>query len=133
MIEYTRKGNEVYARFSGDEPDGYQIVNGIFEEKHLSVQVKDTLGKYADELTKGGLVGVAKCHPDDKFDLEKGKKLAKYRLLQKYYFKKRKVYDRLVDMTWRDFNKYVNEADYCNYMWCKYGDEELEMRDEIGD
>lgn len=132
MIEYTRKGNNVYARFSGDEPDGYQIVNGI-EEKHLSVQVKDRLRKYADELTKDGLVGVAKCHPDDKFDFEKGKKLAKYRLLQKYYFKKRKVYDRLVDMTWRDFNKYVNEANYCNYMWCKYGDEELEMCDEIGD
>lgn len=28
--------------------------------------------------------GIAKCHPDDKFDLEYGKKLARRRLLKKY-------------------------------------------------
>lgn len=127
MIEYMRNGNKVYAWFSGDEPDGYQLVNGIFKDEHISIQVKDRIGKYADELTKGGLVGSARCHPDDKFDLEKGKKLAKYRLLQKYYFKKNKVYDRLIDMVWRDIDKYREESDYCNYMWCKCGGEELEM------
>ena len=28
--------------------------------------------------------GIAKCHPDDKFDLEYGKKLARERLIKKY-------------------------------------------------
>lgn len=134
MIEYTRKGNEVYARFSGDEPDGYQIVNGIFKDEHISVQMKDRLGKYADELTRGGLVGVAKCHPYDEFDIEKGKKLARYRLLKKYYFKKKKVYDRLIDtildISCRDLEKYRDVRNHCSYMWRKCGDEELDMRDD---
>lgn len=40
--------------------------------------------KYENETVKG----VAKCSPEDKFDLEKGKRLAKARCVKKFYNKK---------------------------------------------
>lgn len=40
--------------------------------------------KYENETVKG----IAKCSPEDKFDLEKGKRLAKARCVKKLYNKK---------------------------------------------
>ena len=77
-IHYDVDGNIVKARFT-----------------------KPWVGKFATELLKLKIIitpklkdfllymnydecGKAKCHPDDKFDLEYGKKLARKRLIKKY-------------------------------------------------
>ena len=39
--------------------------------------------------------GIAKCNPDDEYNLEIGKEIAKARLLAKYYRVKRRLFDEL--------------------------------------
>lgn len=92
MIKYNVVGNKVYARFTGDKPDSYQLVCKFIKNKDLSDYYKNKIKKYADKLTEHGLVGVAKCSPEDEFDLETGKRIAKARLFKKYYKNKEKVY-----------------------------------------
>ena len=41
-------------------------------------------------------LGKAKCHPDDIWDEEKGKQLALYRMLQKYYLDRARYSDELL-------------------------------------
>lgn len=91
MIKYSVVGNKVYARFAGEEPDSYQLVREFLKNKDLSDYYKNKIKKYADKLTEHGLVGVAKCSPEDEFDIEIGKRIAKARLFKKYYKNKQKV------------------------------------------
>lgn len=42
--------------------------------------------------------GIAKCHPNDVFDVEIGKEIAKNRALRKYYSDLRLKYSRFFDM-----------------------------------
>ena len=124
MIEYNVVGNKVYARFAGDEPDSYQLVYDIFKNKDLSVDYKDKVGRYADKLTEHGLVGVAKCSPEDEFDLETGKRIAKARLLQKYYKKKEKVYLKVSEVAYQLAAVARNIENYCTDEYYKYLEEE---------
>ena len=55
-------------------------------------------------------IGKAKCHPDDTWDEEKGKQLALYRMLQKYYTTKLKYSKQLLDSI---KNQYYLIQDLC--------------------
>ena len=77
---------------------------------------KPWVGKFATELLKLKIIitpklkdfllymnydecGKAKCHPNDKFDLEYGKKLARKRLVTKY--------NRMRYLFFKEFDKYI--------------------------
>lgn len=77
-IQYEINENIVIARFK--KP----WANKFFAEL-LKLDINIPI-KLIDSLfcMKYNECGIAKCHPDDKFDLEYGKKLARRRLLKKY-------------------------------------------------
>ena len=124
MIEYNVIGNKVYARFAGDEPDSYQLVCDIFKNKDLSVDYKNKIGRYADKLMEYGLVGIAKCSPEDEFDLETGKRIAKARLLKRYYKKKEKVYLKVSEFAYQLEMFARNMENYCADAYYEYLEEE---------
>ena len=77
-IRYGVDGNMVMARFT--KP----WANKFFAELlKLDINIPT---KLIDSLfcMKYNEWGIARCHPDDKFDLEYGKKLARKRLVTKY-------------------------------------------------
>ena len=97
MICYLRYGNTVVATFRSKPADnymyiGFSIYNKISKELTKIPFIAD---EDAEELMdfvfrvlrnrRDSLHGVAKCHPNDEFDFEVGKKLAKERLLNNYY------------------------------------------------
>lgn len=97
MICYLRYGNTVVATFRSKPADnymyiGFSIYNKISKELTKIPFIAD---EDAEELMdfvfrvlrnrRASLRGVAKCHPNDEFDFEVGKKLAKERLLDNYY------------------------------------------------
>lgn len=97
MICYLRYGNTVVATFRSKPADnymyiGFSIYNKISKELTKIPFIAD---EDAEELMnfvfrvlrnrRDSLRGVAKCHPNDEFDFEVGKKLAKKRLLDNYY------------------------------------------------
>jgi hypothetical protein len=63
--------------------------------------------------------GFAKCHPDDTFDKEKGKALARARLLKKYYKIRTNVFRDIAE----DLDKQLTYCEDClNYSWLSYLD-----------
>ena len=97
MICYLRYGTTVVATFRSKPSDNYMYIgfsmyNKISKELTKLPFIADD---EAEELMdfvfrvlrnrRDSLRGVAKCHPNDKFDFEVGKKLAKARLLDNYY------------------------------------------------
>lgn len=97
MICYLRYGNTVVATFRSKPAGnymyiGFSIYNKISKELTKIPFIAD---EDAEELMnfvfrvlrnrRDSLRGVAKCHPNDEFDFEVGKKLAKERLLDNYY------------------------------------------------
>ena len=77
-IRYEVDGNMVMARFT--KP----WANKFFAELlKLDINIPT---KLIDSLfcMKYNEWGIAKCHPNDKFDIEYGKKLARERLIKKY-------------------------------------------------
>lgn len=118
MIEYNVIGNNVYARFAGDESDSHRLVCDIFKNKNLSADCKNKIARYADKLTEHRLIGVAKCSPEDEFDLETGKRIARARLFKKYYKNKEKVYLEVSYFAYslasftRSMASYFNDAYY---------------------
>ena len=97
MICYLRYGTTVVATFRSKPADnymyiGFSIYNKISKELTKLPFIADD---EAEELMdfvfrvlrnrRDSLRGVAKCHPNDEFDYEVGKKLAKARLLDNYY------------------------------------------------
>ena len=92
-IYYDVDGNIVKARFT--KP----WANKFFAELlKLDINIPT---KLIDSLfcMKYNEWGIAKCHPNDKFDLEYGKKLARKRLVTKY--------NRMRYLFFREFNKYL--------------------------
>lgn len=95
MICYLRYGNTVKAVFKSYPADNYMyigvsIYNKICKEllKLPFIACDEDLMDFVFRVVrnrKDSLYGVAKCHPNDKFDFEVGKKLAKARLLDNYY------------------------------------------------
>ena len=97
MICYLRYGTTVVATFRSKPADNYMYIgfsmyNKISKELTKLPFIADD---EAEELMdfvfrvlrnrRDSLRGVAKCHPNDEFDFEVGKKLAKERLLDNYY------------------------------------------------
>ena len=92
-IRYEVDGNMVMARFT--KP----WANKFFAELlKLDINIPT---KLIDSLfcMKYNEWGIAKCHPDDKFDLEYGKKLARKRLVTKY--------NRMRYLFFRELDKYI--------------------------
>lgn len=74
-------------------------------------------------------IGVAKCAPQDTFNIEKGKELARARALQKFYTAKLKCFQAIAD----DLDKKLTICeDYMNYSWLsvdRYTKKEFEFYD----
>lgn len=95
MICYLRYGNTIKAVFRSNPSDnymyiGFSIYNKISKEllKLPFIACDENLMDFVFRVVRNrrdGLCGVAKCHPNDEFDFEVGKKLAKERLLDNYY------------------------------------------------
>lgn len=124
MINYSVIENRVYARFAGDAHGSYELVSDIINNKDLSDDYKDKIRRYADKLTEHGLFGVAKCSPEDEFDLETGKKIAKARLLKKYYKKKEKIYLEVSEFAYQLYMFASRTGNYCTEAYYEYLEEE---------
>lgn len=78
MIIYSRQGNKTIAKF--DEPNWIYSISNLFAKRGISE--RRFIENYLNRRTK--FTGVASCSPEDEFDLEYGRKLAKERLLENY-------------------------------------------------
>lgn len=90
MIEYTRKGNTVIAKFVSN----YGFSDYVEWQQQLfhwmvkqfptlaAATVHDSIDKYV--TCDRNYCGKAKCHPDDDFDMLIGMAIARERLLQKF-------------------------------------------------
>lgn len=86
MIIYEVSNNVVIARFeSSDWASSYMA----HYKKHTNIapaKLNSVISKVIHNLRKSGMkfYGVAKCNPEDTFDENIGKEIAKKRLLAKY-------------------------------------------------
>lgn len=91
MIQYTvdEQNRQVIATIEGCQSD---VINRM-RHKVGSVIESERFAKAAK--ISNTFKGVAKCHPDDTFDVEVGKQVAKCKLLNKYHSARVKAYNRL--------------------------------------
>ena len=85
MIKYTVNKNTVRAEFSRDWID--TLVEYYLKNTYIANSVfVDAVYEYLIKVENDGLkpYGEAKCAPDDVFDEEVGKHIAKTRLINKY-------------------------------------------------
>ena len=85
MIKYTVNNNTVIAEFSRDWID--TLVEYYLKNTYIANSVfVDAVYEYMLKVESDGLkfYGEAKCSPDDVFDEEIGKQIAKTRLINKY-------------------------------------------------
>ena len=85
MIKYTVNNNTVIAEFSRDWID--TLVEYYFKNTHINYDtLRDIVYDYLLKVENDGLkfYGEARCSPDDVFDEEIGKQIARTRLLNKY-------------------------------------------------
>ena len=91
MITYEQNGTTIVAKFSQDG----KTLKRIWQESLWECVDKYTYGTafshwgFADDITEKvlngrKLVGIAKCHPNDKFNLEEGKRLARVDLINRF-------------------------------------------------
>lgn len=92
-IRYEIDGNIVIAWFK--EP---WVSKFLVELSKLDINIPTKLTEYLFRM-KYNEWGIAKCHPNDKFDIEYGKKLARKRLITKYC--------RMRYLFFREFDKYL--------------------------
>ena len=87
MIKYTvdKEKGIVTAEIDGCENDVLRLLEKACKTKFIGINQKDEIEKAAQ--ISGSFKGVAKCHPDDLFDEELGKNIAKSRMLNKYLSK----------------------------------------------
>lgn len=80
MINYTREDNKVIAKI---EDSKYDLVNRLIKRMGRD---KDKLSPEVLKLAElpECITAVAKCHPDDVFDMEEGKKQSRKRVIEKY-------------------------------------------------
>lgn len=84
----AKKSNNFFKRPFGDEVSVYKLVTDIVKQNDF-------------------YYGFAQCNGDDTFDIEKGKELAKKRLLKKYYDTQTDVMSKvsnIMDKVVRDFS-----------------------------
>lgn len=85
MIKYTVDNNTVIAEFSRDWID--TLVEYYFKNTYINYDtLRDIVYDYLLKVENDGLkfYGEAKCSPDDIFEEEIGKQIAKTRLMNKY-------------------------------------------------
>ena len=85
MIKYTVDNNTVIAEFNRDWID--TLVEYYLKNTHINYDtLRDIVYDYLLEVENDRLkfYGEAKCHPDDVFDEDIGKQIARTRLLNKY-------------------------------------------------
>lgn len=85
MIKYTMNNNTVIAEFSRDWID--TLVEYYLKNTYIANSVfVDSVYEYMLKVESDGLkpYGEAKCSPDDVFDEDVGKHIAKTRLINKY-------------------------------------------------
>ena len=92
-IRYEVDGHMVMARFKKPWVDKFSAE--LFK-LGICVPLKLKVSLYHMNYVE---CGKAKCHPDDKFDLEYGKKLARRRLLKKY--------NRMRYLFFRELDNYI--------------------------
>ena len=85
---------------------------------------KNKIERYADKLTEHRLIGVAKCSPEDEFDLETGKRIARARLLKRYYKKKEKVCLKVAEFAYQLTMFAWSMENYCADAYYEYLEEE---------
>ena len=68
----------------------------------------DNMSFHPSMLIKGTYTGKAVCHPNDTFDVETGKKLAKARAIEHYLKDRRRVVNRL-DLMFNEIAHRVND------------------------
>ena len=85
MIKYTVDNNTVIAEFNRDWVD--TLAEYYFKNTHINYDtLRDIVYDYLLKVENDGLkfYGESKCHPDDVFDEDIGKQIARTRLLNKY-------------------------------------------------
>lgn len=85
MIKYIVNNNTVIAEFSRDWID--TLVEYYFKNTHINYDtLRDIVYDYLLKVENDGLkfYGEAKCSPDDIFEEEIGKQIARTRLINKY-------------------------------------------------
>ena len=85
MIKYIMNNNTVIAEFSRDWID--TLVEYYFKNTHINYDtLRDIVYDYLLKVENDGLkfYGEAKCSPDDVFDEDIGRHIAKTRLINKY-------------------------------------------------
>ncbi len=92
-IRYEVDGNIVMARFKKPWVNKFYV-----ELSKLDIYIPIRLSEFLFCM-KYNEWGIAKCHPDDKFDLEYGKELARKRLVTKY--------NRMRYLFFRELDKYI--------------------------
>lgn len=91
MITYETHNNVVVAKFYQDGKSLRRIWQDSLEDIYLNyTSGTDFYSSWAATmfvnkvLADRKLVGIAKCHPNDEFDLEEGKRLAREDLINRY-------------------------------------------------
>lgn len=95
MIKYTvdKEKGIVTAEIDGCENDVLRLLEKACKTKFIGINQKAEIEKAAQ--ISGSFKGVAKCHPDDLFDEELGKNIAKSRMLNKYHEARIKALNRV--------------------------------------
>ena len=100
LYEINKDKRVVIARFEGGQEEMatslgrmcLNILSSTYISNSLAWQIVDNI-----LISYPKFIGKAVCHEDDEWDEEKGKALAKERLLQKWYKIKSEVLERLED------------------------------------
>lgn len=113
IYEVNKEKRVVTARFEGDKEYWSQslveMCNNIFRPTCMAIPYR-IIGKVLDGYTD--FVGKAKCHPNDVWDEEKGKNIAKQKLLAKWYNVKDCVLENakdFVDKVYDDVTDRINK------------------------
>ena len=99
MIKYTVNNNTVIAEFSRDWID--TLVEYYTNNTHINyATLNDIVYYYLLKVEDDGLkfYGEAKCSPDDVFDEEIGRHIAKTRLINKYNRVVRRINEILIEL-----------------------------------
>ena len=99
MIKYTVNNNTVIAEFSRDWID--TLVEYYFKNTYINYDtLRDIVYDYLLKVENDGLkfYGEAKCSPDDIFEEEIGKQIAKTRLINKYNRVVRRINEILIEL-----------------------------------
>ena len=103
MITYEIHNNVVVAKFYQDGKSLRQIWQDSLEDIYMNYtrgtdfhSTWTAIGLVNKVLVDRRLVGIAKCHPNDEFDLEEGKRLAREDLINRFNLAKTQLKKELL-------------------------------------